>query len=413
MTKVIVIIDGLSDSLIAEGTPLEVSNIPNMREIASMGSVGRVMVMPFPVEPDVAFLSLMGNNPFKYYTGRGPIEAIGMHTNFSDGDLAMRCEFVKLKDDELVGPFTTIKIDDAKRIEETINRYLTVKGVSISSALDMYGGVIVFKSNRKLSNRISNSNPFYKIEFINMRWERNGSNWFVPISYYTIPPVKKVLKSIPKENSQAAIFSSNVVNTFVERTKTILKNNPVNLRERKVDAILLRDGGIKIPKLKSFNSNVGAVVDRAFERGIIHLMNGRIIPTPGRSNDFKRDYKIRALLTISSIYKYDTVIVSLKGPEYYSMMMNREEKIKVIEDLDRYFFGTLLNEFHLGRDTIAILSLRTFSSRFGIPTTDPVPIAIAGPEFGPDGIITFDESSAKYGKIGTINSIMLNQLLKF
>ncbi len=413
MTKVIVIIDGLSDSLVEEGSPLEVANKPNMDEIASLGSTGRMKIMPFPVEPDVAFLSIMGNNPFKYYTGRGPLEAIGMNLKFEDGDLAMRCDFVKLEDDELVGPYTTLKIDEAKSIGEVIDRYLTVKGTFITSAFDMYGGAIVIKSNRLLSNTISNPNPFYKIEFINMEWKRNGSSWFTPITYYVNPPNKKLLKSFPKMNDQASIFSSNVVNRFVEETRKFLEKNPVNAKEEKVSAILPRDGGIKIPRLKTFESKVGAIVDEAYERGIIHLMNGRILPSPSKSKDLINYYKTRALLTISNMYKYETLIVTLKGPEYFSMMMNREEKIKTIEKIDEYFFGTLLNEFNINQNIISIVSMRTFSSKFGIPTSDPVPFVISGIEFKPDGINTFDESSVKYGSLGIINSIDFKWLLKF
>ena len=411
MTKILVFIDGLSDSLLPEGTPLEVSDHKNIDEITSMGSTGTINVFGYPPEPDIAMLSMLGNNPFKRYTGRGVLDAYGFNANFVDGDLAIRCEFAKLNNDKLSSPYNTIDIDSSKQLEETINRFLNVKGITVYSALDMYGGVLIFKSDRMFSNKITNTNPYYKLEFLKLKIKNKELE--IPFTQFIHPKLNKVMKSLPMKDSQSAVFSSNVVNEFVDKSKMMLENHPINMKEKKVDIILPRDGGIKTPKLNKFKENVGAIVDAGYERGIIRLMDGHIIPTPSTSQNLRNDYRIRALLTLSNLYKFNTIIVMLKGPEYYSMSMDRENKIKCIEDIDKYFFGTLLNELNLRENTLFISSLRTFSSKFGVPTTDTVPFVVTGKGFQPDGIISFDESSVKHGKYKYINSVSIKDLLEF
>ena len=412
MKKLVIFIDGLSDTPTPDGSPLEVSKTDNFDELVSYGATGKIQVMPFEVEPDVAFMAMLGNNPFKYYTGRGPLEVVGYHHKFATGNLAMRAEFVKLdKDGNLTSPFVSIRAHEAGMINETLNRYLYIRGVTSFSSFDMYGGVVVFSSNYKLDNYVSNTNPYYYIDFINMKWEKNGKIWRVPFTKFVKPHTRRIMKSLPKENTQSAIFSADTINRFVGTSKKMLEKHPINTNERKVDAILLRDGGTKIPKLKQFNETVGAVVDEAYEKGIITLMNGKIIPTPMRSNNLKNDYKTRALITLTKMNEFDKVIVTLKGPEYYAMMHDKENKMKTIELIDKYFLNPLLNEVDLRETKVAIAGLRAFSSKFGVPTSDPVPFLIAGGDISSDSTISFDESSASRGKFGVIRSIDFMKLL--
>ncbi len=412
MKKLIVFIDGLSDTITPEGTPLELANTNNLNELATYGKSGRIHVMPFEVEPDVALMAMLGNNPFKYYTGRGPLEAIGFNHLLNPGDIAFRAEFVTLNDKgELNTPYATLKINEASSINETLDRYLYIRGVTTFASFDMYGGVVVFSSKNKMSNFISNTNPFFHIDFINMKWEKNGKIWRVPITKFVKPYTRKIMKSLPKENSQDAIFTADIVNKFVEESKKMLEKHPVNTKEKKAEAILLRDGGTEIPKLKTFNERVGAVVDEAYEKGILTLMNSTIIPTPPKSNNLKSDYKTRALITLSKLNEFDTIIVTLKGLEHYSMSQDKEGKIKTIELIDNVFFGTLLNEIDLRSTKIVVSSLRTFSSKFGVPTADPVPLIIAGGGVEPDSTVVFDESSSAKGGLGDLRSIDLMRFI--
>ena len=71
-------------------TPLEVARTPNMDFLAREGVGGLVRTIPHDMEPgsDVANLSIMGVDPTRYYTGRGPLEAASMGIEMGGDDLA-------------------------------------------------------------------------------------------------------------------------------------------------------------------------------------------------------------------------------------------------------------------------------------------------------------------------------------
>src|SRR3990167_6166616 len=50
---------------------------------------------------DVANLSILGYDPAKYYTGRGPLEAASMGIFLGDEDVAYRCNFITVAENTL------------------------------------------------------------------------------------------------------------------------------------------------------------------------------------------------------------------------------------------------------------------------------------------------------------------------
>ncbi len=43
---------------------------------------------------DVANMSILGYDPARYYTGRGPLEAVNMGIRLEDNDVAFRCNLI-------------------------------------------------------------------------------------------------------------------------------------------------------------------------------------------------------------------------------------------------------------------------------------------------------------------------------
>ena len=82
--------DGMSDYPLSElgnRTPMEASKIPNMNFIAKFGIVGTACTIPKGMTPasDVANLAILGYDPKKYYSGRGPLEAANMGVDLDRG----------------------------------------------------------------------------------------------------------------------------------------------------------------------------------------------------------------------------------------------------------------------------------------------------------------------------------------
>jgi len=79
-------------------TPLEVAESPNLDYLTRNGKTGLMYSVRKGValESDVAVVSILGYDPFKYSTGRGILEAVGAGVKVKDGDLALRCNFETL-----------------------------------------------------------------------------------------------------------------------------------------------------------------------------------------------------------------------------------------------------------------------------------------------------------------------------
>ena len=82
MKYILLVPDGAADEPLADldgKTPLEVARTPYLDDLAHAGLVGSVQVTPPEIYPgsDAANMALLGYDPLRYYTGRGPIEAVG------------------------------------------------------------------------------------------------------------------------------------------------------------------------------------------------------------------------------------------------------------------------------------------------------------------------------------------------
>ncbi|MFA5365926.1 MAG: phosphoglycerate mutase, partial [Candidatus Bathyarchaeia archaeon] len=101
MKLIYVAIDGMGDlpiKTLGDKTPLEAAETPNLDALAKSGKTGLMYTVGKGIAPesDVAVISLLGYDPFKYSTGRGVIEAVGAGLDMKDGDLALRCNFATL-----------------------------------------------------------------------------------------------------------------------------------------------------------------------------------------------------------------------------------------------------------------------------------------------------------------------------
>jgi len=130
MKYIILLGDGMADyplKKLGGKTPLEFAKIPNMDSIAGKGTLGRIDTIPqgFPPGSDVANLSVLGYDPAKYYTGRGPLEAASMCVRLGPDDVAFRCNLVTLGSGEetIMEDFTAghITSEESRKIIHDIN----------------------------------------------------------------------------------------------------------------------------------------------------------------------------------------------------------------------------------------------------------------------------------------------------
>src|SRR4030065_345598 len=96
MKYVLVVGDGMADYPIPElgnKTPLQVAYKPNMDAIAAKGQNGllRTATESLNAGSDTAILSILGYDPTRFCTGRGPFEAASRDIQLNQNDVAFRC----------------------------------------------------------------------------------------------------------------------------------------------------------------------------------------------------------------------------------------------------------------------------------------------------------------------------------
>ena len=110
MKYVIIIPDGAADEpqeSLGGKTPLEAAHTPNMDRVVAEGVIARAGHTPpaLPAGSEIGNLSLLGYNPFEYFTGRAPMEAAAQGIQLGPEDWAIRCNLVTIED-QIMRDFT-------------------------------------------------------------------------------------------------------------------------------------------------------------------------------------------------------------------------------------------------------------------------------------------------------------------
>ncbi|MCW4031576.1 MAG: alkaline phosphatase family protein [Candidatus Bathyarchaeota archaeon] len=409
MKLIYVAIDGMGDLPIAElgnKTPLEAANTPNLDFLAKNGKTGLMYSVRKGVAPesDVAVISLLGYDPFKYSTGRGIIEAVGAGIGLADGDLALRCNFATLG-------------KERKIIDRRVNRSLTTEeAVELSAtanekiALESYPAtfefrntlghraVLVFKSKgHPLSGKISNTDPAYSYV--------NGIG-------VATPNAKMVLKkSEPLNDTEEARTAANLVNEFVEKAHEIWENHAVNKKRTvegklKANCVLTRDAGSQLPNLFNINErykvDFAAITDMHVERGIAQLagMQATLLPPP--SGDLEKDCKIRVEKLLDILLRYDCFYIHLKGPDESGHDGNCNLKTEIISAIDKHFFGPLLQEISMKDHILCVTCDHATPCALKVHSDIPVPLLISGGKIREENANNFSERNCKNGSLGVL-----------
>ena len=409
MKLIFVAIDGMGDlpiESLGNKTPLEAAETPNLDSLAKKGKTGLMYTVRKGVAPesDVAVISLLGYDPFKYSTGRGVIEAAGAGLKMKDGDLALRCNFATLGQGKTIidrRVARSLSTEEASELTQAVNK--EVKLTSYPATFEYkntlgHRAVLLIRSNADpLSSNITNSDPAYIII--------NGIG-------VAKPDVEMVLKTCePTDNTEASKVSAGLVNEFIEKSHILWENHPINekrVKEGKLKAnvVLTRDAGHLLPKFfninKRYNVNFAALADMHAERGIAQLagMESSLLPPP--TGNLQKDCEVRVKALLESLPKHDCFYIHLKGPDEPGHDGNCKLKTQVISAIDKYFFGPLLNQITLQENLICVTTDHATPCALKVHSDTPVPVLISGNRFGTSAAVKFCETECAKGSLGTI-----------
>ena len=409
MKLIFVAIDGMGDlpiKALGNKTPLEAAETPNLDSLVKIGKTGLMYTVKKGVAPesDVAVISLLGYDPYRYSTGRGVIEAAGVGLKMKDGDLALRCNFATLGQGKTIldrRVARSLSTEEATELTKSVNK--EIKLTSYPATFEFkntlgHRAVLLIKSNDKpLSSEITNSDPAYTIV--------NGLG-------VVTPNAEMILKTVqPIDNKEASKASATLVNEFIEKSHTLWENHPINQKRAKegklkANVVLTRDAGHLLPKFFNINQhykvNFAALADMHAERGIAKLagMESSLLPPP--TGNLQNDCEIRVKALIDLLPKHDCFYIHLKGPDEPGHDGNCNLKTKVISAIDKYFFGPLLNQISITDTLLCVTTDHATPCELKVHSDTPVPVLIAGDKLGTGKANKFCERECAKGTLGTI-----------
>lgn len=400
-----VILDGAADRPIPQlnyVTTLEAANTPNLDYFARKSIGGLVYTVGKGIAPesDVAVYSMLGYKVKEGYIGRGVVEALGSGLDFVDGNLALRGNFATVKDDMTIVDRRVgrnLTSEEAKILAETINKRIELsdkrKSVIVKATVG-HRCVVVFKAeDTKLSDNITNTDPAY-VKMHGMGVAVAGGKEM------------KVAKCEPLDQTKESKTSAELVNEFTEKVHGILEEEEINRRrkiEGKLEAnmILLRDAGCILPKLTPLEEKYGLksaiVADMPVEIGIAKTLKADVFTISTPSEFKEKAEKITELLK-----DYGLVYAHLKGPDEPAHDGNYVAKRKIIEVIDKEFFGVLRDTLNLNEIVLVISSDHTTAVTLKAHSDDPVPFIIASKFLGEDKICRFTEKECSKGRFGVL-----------
>lgn len=379
MSKYAIIVpDGAADHPLEELgglTPLEAADLPNMDFIAKDGVCGTALTVPegLPAGSDVANLSLLGYDPRIYYCGRGPLEAASMGVDIGAGEYAFRCNLITVEDGKIADYSAGhVSTEEARELMESVQAELGTADVRFHPGVGYRHLMVIegdFSSTACTPPHDVVGSPFTDVE-------PRG------------PGAERLIE-------------------LMTWSRDVLEDHPVNRARREAgkrpaNRIWLWGQG-KSPGMPSLSERfglAGAVITAVdLIKGLGILAGMKPIEVPGATGYFDTDYDAKARYALEALKQTDLVFIHVEAPDEASHEGLVEEKIKALQNIDRWIVRRLLDELpRLGGDYRVLvipdhptpIPLRTHSA-------EPVPFAVYYPGVIPDGGTSFSERGVRGG----------------
>lgn len=361
-TKYVVVIpDGMGDRPLARlsgKTPLEAAFTPNLDFFSSRGTVGLSRNIPDGFTPgtDIGCMSLLGYDPAKFFTGRGPLEAAELGIELKPKEVAFRCNLVTLDGAELKD-FSAdhISTAEARTLLNDLNDSLPA---SLRKQVRFYPGRGTGYRNLMICGQ----------KFAGLK---------------CTPPHdimgRRYAPYLPKGKS------AEFLTDLMKRSQKVFADHRVNQKRAKegkgAASVIWPWGQGHPPVLPSYYQRFGlkgAVITAVdLVKGIAIHAGLDVVRVPGVTGYFDTNYVGKAEYAINALRSRDFVVIHVESTDEAGHMGDPQLKIRAIEDVDRLVLGTLrarLTEFESYKvlvlpDHYTCIETRTHAS-------DPVPFVI-------------------------------------
>lgn len=304
--------DGMGDYPIKDldgKTPLEAASTPAMDALAKRGNLGLVRTIPKGMKPgsDVGNMSILGYDPKRYYTGRAPFEAAGIEIKVNEGDVAFRCNLVKLG-------------------QEDTTRYME----------DYSAGHISTPDAKKLIAKIDQKLGSEEFRFYSGTGYRHLMIWKNGKADLNLTPPhdisgKEIKGYLPKGDGG-------------EKLTQLIKKSWKVLHHPKTNSIWLWGCG-KPPSMYSIKEKYslsGFVISAVdLVKGLGYYGGLTSIDVPGATGFIDTNYSGKVEACLETLERKDFGFVHVEAPDEAGHLGDLEMKLKAIEDFDQKVVGPI------------------------------------------------------------------------
>lgn len=300
-------------------TPLQAARTPNWDKLAEDGLVGTVLTVPEGMYPgsDVANMTLLGYDPSRYSTGRGPIEAVAMGISMDPHDVAFRCSLV-----------TT---DGTTMLDHSSGHISTEESAQLIQTL-----------NKRLSNAQTTFYPGVSYRHIMVKRDASANVQTTPPHDFTSKPI---------DGHWPEGDGAEKLKQMMLDSHEILESHEVNHQRREegkapANMMWLWGQGYapNIPSFMNTFGRQGSIITAVdVVRGLGRATGLEIVNVPGATGYIDTNYVGKAQYALKSLEKHDFVYIHIESPDESGHEGNLEHKLRSIEDIDRHVIGTLVS----------------------------------------------------------------------
>lgn len=393
MKHIVILGDGMGDRPIESlggRTPLGAAEKPYMDKFAREGLCGTTTTLysDFPMGSDVANLSVLGFPPKLFYTGRSPIEALGLELDFGPDDMIFRANLVNVEGNSSLGECVMIDHSSDKITDEEAAELVGSLNEILPPEIRLYAGA----------------------SYRNILIWKDFLRFYDPSDISLAPPHdilgQKVSSYLP------AGSGSEILLAISEKSRALLDMHPVNIARkakglRTANCLWMWGEGTK-PCLSGFKEKYG--LDAAMITAV-PLLQGIAVGT-GMKNiavenvtgDINTNYEGKADAAVEALKAgADLVFVHIEAADECGHDGNTAEKIKSIEYIDSRVIGRILSRLGEINDEVKFLLMPDHATPIceRTHTVDPIPFAIwsSARSFVPNAEAYDEASAAKTGFI--------------
>jgi len=390
----LLIFDGMGDRPVpelGEKTPLEAADSPNLDRAASDGVNGIMDPIAPGVRPgsDTSHLAYIGLDPYRVYSGRGPIEAAGIGLDVKPGDIAFRCNFSTVDEDMVVTDRRAGRIVEGTDQLARLLDGMEIEGVKVILKESVaHRGALILRGEG-LNADVSDVDPHE--EGRPLHWAKaldSGSE-----------KTARVLNELVKISHEK--FSEHELNE--KRAEEGLP--PAN--------VLLPRGAGKLSQVRTFEERYGikgaAIAEVGLIYGVASIGGLDIIRVTGSTGGLDTDAMEMIKAAIRATEDHEFVMMNIKGCDIAGHDGDAEAKVKMVEKIDRAV-GYLLSH---STDDMYVVLTADHSTPVSIMnhSGDPVPVCMLGRGVRVDDVKEYGERSCSKGGLGRIRGSDLMDIL--